>query len=91
VAKVGCCSPPRTVSRSSTSSHREGDCTPAGIDESEVWLHKFRATFVTRSLWASVNLRTVQDWMGHADLASTLRYLKPNRALVREKVEAIWK
>jgi integrase/recombinase XerD len=62
----------------------------AGINESEVWLHKFRATFATRSLWAGVDLRTVQDWMGHTDLASTLRYLKPNRSVVREKVEAIW-
>jgi integrase len=44
----------------------------AGIEESEVWLHKFRL------------------WMGHTDLASTLRYLKPNRSVV-EKVEAIWK
>jgi integrase/recombinase XerD len=63
----------------------------AGIDESEVWLHKFRATFATRSLWAGVDLRTVQDWMGHTDLASTLRYLKPNHSIVSEKVEAIWK
>jgi integrase/recombinase XerD len=63
----------------------------AGIDESEVWLHKFRSTFATRSLWAGVDLRTVQDWMGHTDLASTLRYLKPNRSVVREKVEAIWR
>jgi integrase/recombinase XerD len=62
----------------------------AGIDESEVWLHKFRATFATRSLWAGVDLRTVQSWMGHTDLASTMRYLKPNRAVVQEKVEAIW-
>jgi integrase/recombinase XerD len=62
----------------------------AGIDESEVWLHKFRNTFATRSLWAGVYLRTVQDCMGHTDLASTLRYLKPNRAVVQEKVEAIW-
>ena len=62
----------------------------AGIDESEVWLHKFRATFATRALWGNVDLRTVQDWMGHVDLASTLRYLKPNRAVVQEKVEAIW-
>jgi hypothetical protein len=28
--------------------------------------------------------------MGHTDLASTMRYLKPNRAVVQEKVEAIW-
>jgi hypothetical protein len=29
--------------------------------------------------------------MGHADLSSTLRYLKPNQAVVQEKVEAICK
>jgi hypothetical protein len=28
--------------------------------------------------------------MGDTDLASTLRYLKPNRAVVQEKVESIW-
>jgi integrase len=38
-----------------------------------------------------VDLRTVQDWMGHTDLSSTLRYLKPNLAVVQTKVEAIWK
>jgi integrase/recombinase XerD len=63
----------------------------AGIDESEVWLHRFRSTFCTRSLWSNIDLRTVQDWMGHVDLASTLRYLKPDRSkAMREKVEAIW-
>jgi integrase len=63
----------------------------AGIDETQVWLHKFRATFATRCLWSGVDLRTVQSWMGHTDLASTMRYLKPNRAIIQEKVEAIWK
>lgn len=63
----------------------------AGIDESEVWLHKFCATFCTRALWSGIDLRTVQDWMGHHDLSSTLRYLKPDRSkAMREKVEAIW-
>jgi len=33
----------------------------------------------------------VQDWMGHTDLSSMLRYLKPNQAVVQEKVEAICK
>lgn len=63
----------------------------AGIPESEVWLHKFRATFCTRALWSGIDLRTVQDWMGHDDLSSTLRYLKPDRGkAMRDKVEAIW-
>ena len=36
-------------------------------------------------------LRTVQMWMGHTDLESTMRYLKPNRGkAVREKVNAMF-
>jgi len=30
-------------------------------------------------LRAGVDLTTVQAWMGHKDLASTMRYLKPAR------------
>lgn len=56
----------------------------------ERWfLHKFRATFATRHLWSGVDLRTVQMWLGHSDLESTMRYLKPSRSQhVREKVNA---
>ncbi len=32
--------------------------------------HKFRATFATWSLWAGVDLRTVQLWLGHKDIES---------------------
>ena len=54
-------------------------------------LHKFRATFATWSLWAGVDLRTVQLWLGHADMESTMRYLKPSRSLqVRQKVNEIF-
>ena len=62
----------------------------AELSQDQVWLHKFRSTFATRSLWAGVDLRTVQAWLGHKELESTLRYLKPNRNQVRDKVEAIW-
>jgi integrase len=51
----------------------------AELPEGEFWLHKFRATFATRALRSGVDLRTVQMWMGHTDLESTMRYLKPNR------------
>ncbi len=54
-------------------------------------LHKFRATFATWSLWAGVDLRTVQLWMGHVDMESTMRYLKPSRSQkVRDKVNEIF-
>ena len=63
----------------------------AGLEKDNFWLHKFRATFATWSLWAGVDLRTVQSWLGHSDMESTMRYLKPSRSQqVREKVNAIF-
>jgi hypothetical protein len=38
-----------------------------------------------------VDLRTVQQWLGHSDMESTMRYLKPSRSQqVREKVNEIF-
>src|SRR5512133_1595603 len=63
----------------------------AKLNPEEFWLHKFRATFATRCLWAGVDLRTVQQWLGHSDVESTMRYLKPSRSQqVREKVNEIF-
>jgi len=63
----------------------------AKLDEDAFWLHKFRATFATWSLWAGVDLRTVQQWLGHSDIESTMRYLKPSRSQqTLEKVNAIF-
>ena len=63
----------------------------AGLEKENFWLHKFRATFATWSLWAGVDLRTVQQWLGHSDMESTMRYLKPSRSQqVREKVNEIF-
>jgi integrase len=63
----------------------------AKLDQDNFWLHKFRATFATRCLWAGVDLRTVQQWLGHSDMESTMRYLKPSRSQqTREKVNEIF-
>ena len=63
----------------------------AKLDAEDFWLHKFRATFATRCLWAGVDLRTVQQWLGHSDMESTMRYLKPSRSQqTREKVNEIF-
>ena len=63
----------------------------AKLNKKDFWLHKFRATFATWSLWAGVDLRTVQQWLGHSDMESTMRYLKPSRSQqVREKVNEIF-
>ena len=56
------------------------------------YLHKFRSTFATMHLQAGVDIRTVQQWMGHKDLASTMRYLKPARGKgILEKVNTTFR
>lgn len=63
----------------------------AGLNREDFWLHKFRATFATWSLWAGVDLRTVQSWLGHSDIESTMRYLKPSRSQeVRDKMNEVF-
>jgi len=72
------------------------DCLKAAVtrtrlDPDNFWLHKFRATFATKCLWAGVDLRTVQQWLGHSDMESTMRYLKPSRSQhTRDKVNEIF-
>jgi len=63
----------------------------AGLNPDDWWLHKFRSTFATTALRSGVDLATVQLWLGHSDIASTMRYLKPARSqAVREKVNAMF-
>jgi integrase/recombinase XerD len=40
------------------------------------FLHKFRHTFATGHLRSGVDIRTVQAWLGHRDIKSTMVYLK---------------
>jgi integrase len=40
------------------------------------FLHKFRHTFATGHLRSGVDIRTVQVWLGHRDIKSTMVYLK---------------
>ena len=40
----------------------------------EVRFHDLRHTFGTRMAGAGVPMRTLQEWMGHSDLTTTLRY-----------------
>jgi site-specific recombinase XerD len=63
----------------------------AKLNEDNFWLRKFRATFATWALWAGVDLRTVQHWLGHSDMESTMRYRKPSRSQkVQDKMNEIF-
>jgi len=49
----------------------------AGLDSDKFDLKTFRSTYATRMLRAGFDVRTVQHWMGHKSLETTMRYLVP--------------
>ena len=66
----------RAVSKANLGCFECGTCIER--DECEHWyLHKFRATYITKLLQSGMDLRTAMKLSGHADLASVMRYLSP--------------
>jgi len=49
----------------------------AGLDSAKFDLKTFRSTYATRMLRQGFDVRTVQHWMGHKSLETTMRYLVP--------------
>jgi len=49
----------------------------AELDAARFDLKTFRSTYATRMLRAGFDVRTVQHWMGHKSLETTMRYLVP--------------
>ena len=49
----------------------------AGLDPAKFDLKTFRSTYATRMLRAGFDVRTVQHWMGHKSLETTMRYPVP--------------
>jgi integrase len=46
----------------------------AGVDGGALTFHSLRHTFGTRMAAAGVPIRTLMEWMGHRDIATTMRY-----------------
>jgi integrase/recombinase XerD len=62
----------------------------AGLDPDQFYLHKFRQTFGTTCCRNGIDIVTLQSWMGHSDLKSTMRYLRAaGGAAVQAKVEQV--
>jgi integrase len=52
-----------------------------------VWPHALRHTFATK-LMRKTSTRVVQELLGHSNIASTERYMHPNRNDLREAINA---
>jgi integrase len=63
----------------------------SSLGECQQWqLHKLRRTYATTLLRNGMDLSTVQRHMGHSDLASTMRYLRPaSAAASQDAINAI--
>jgi integrase/recombinase XerD len=56
----------------------------AGLNKEEWHLHRFRDTAATRWLRAGIDVRTVQEWLGHESLATMQKYLEPSKDTERQ-------
>jgi integrase len=70
----------------------EGCARKGALAECQEWsLHRFRRTFCTMLLRNGVDLSTAQHLMGHNDLTSTMRYLRPAaNVAVQDKINSIF-
>lgn len=57
--------------------HCKAIAATAGLDAAKFDLKTFRSTYATRMLRSGFDVRTVQHWMGHKSLETTMRYLVP--------------
>ncbi len=65
-------------------------CTGQTAECSVFDLHTLRRTYITTMLRAGFDVSTIQSWVGHADLASTMAYLRPAAAKdVQDKINRV--
>jgi integrase len=63
-----------------------------GLNKEEFFLHKLRSTFATWHADAGVPVQVIQKWMGHKNIETTIRYIRPNRSVaITEKFNAPFK
>lgn len=64
--------------------------TPA-LGKRHVTLHVMRHSCAVALLQAGVDVSVIRDYLGHASVATTSRYITSNLQMKREVLEAFWK
>jgi site-specific recombinase XerD len=62
----------------------------AGVPVDEVSLHRLRHTFGTNLFEKGMDIRDVQEAMGHEDISSTLAYVEVSKKSLREKIKRVF-
>jgi len=61
------------------------------MNQVDFWFHRFRATYATHCLRNGMDIASLRDQMGHADLKSIERYLRAlDQDKRAEKVTLVW-
>ncbi len=61
----------------------------AGLDRAGITAHSLRHAYATMLLHSAVDVKTVQELLGHADLSTTSRYLHSDGATKQAAAEAL--
>ncbi len=61
----------------------------AGLDQDGITPHSLRHAYATTLLHSAVDVKTVQELLGHANLSTTSRYLHSDQATKRAAAEAL--
>lgn len=62
----------------------------SGLDATEINLHRLRHTYGTNLFEGGIDIRDVQEAMGHEDIGSTLGYVEVSKTNLREKIKRVF-
>lgn len=62
----------------------------SGLDNESVNLHRLRHTYGTNLYEGGIDIREIQEAMGHDDIGSTLGYVEVSKKNLREKIKRVF-
>jgi len=68
---------------------REAKKSAGFLEDDTISVHTLRHTCATRLVNGNVNVRVIQDWLGHSDIKTTLKYMHFNPEMKLRAVDAL--